>query len=79
MPDPSLLEVEHARVQTLAAEVERLREALGEYADHQSWRCEHPPHYYLAGDPPENGDCACGLLGTLKACGVSVEEVSPHP
>jgi hypothetical protein len=39
-----------------------LQEALDEYADHQSWRCQHPPHYYLAGDPPADGDCACGLI-----------------
>ena len=41
---------------------ELLREAM-EYVDHDSWRCAHPPHYYLAGydanDPPAG--CPCGL------------------
>jgi hypothetical protein len=53
----------HREVVELRQEIERLRAVLGEsleYLDHQSWRCAHPPHYYLAGDPPED-DCACGL------------------
>jgi hypothetical protein len=51
------------RIIELEAEVGRAVALLGEardYLDHQSWRCAHPPHYYLAGDPPED-DCACGL------------------
>jgi hypothetical protein len=38
-----------------------LAEAI-EYTDHQSWRCDHPPHWYLADSSaiPE-GDCPCGL------------------
>lgn len=43
----------------------RLREALTEardYLDHQSWRCAHPPHYYLAGDRTGGYEgCPCGL------------------
>lgn len=33
-----------------------LREAMDEYADHQSWRCDHPDRY--SHDP----DCPCGLV-----------------
>lgn len=45
-------------------------EALIEYGDHQSWRCAHPPHWYLV-DPSAvpDGDCPCGLLGTLARFG----------
>lgn len=49
--------------------VAALEEAVREYADHQSWRCAHPPHFYLAETPPDllaGEDCACGLTGTLK-------------
>lgn len=35
---------------------EALREALREYINHQSWRCEHPDRY------PHNPDCPCGLV-----------------
>jgi hypothetical protein len=48
-----------------------LEEALLEYAEHQSWRCDYPPHWYLV-EPsvvPEN-DCPCGLLGTLATLGL---------
>jgi hypothetical protein len=57
----------------LQAERDALREALVEYAEHGSWRCEHAPHYYLTdegrADIPE-GDCPCGLDGTLRKLGL---------
>jgi hypothetical protein len=31
---------------------ERLVELIREYAEHQSWRCDHPPHFYLAASCP---------------------------
>jgi hypothetical protein len=52
-------------VETLKAEArvreleEGLREAL-EYAEHESWRCQWPPRYYLT-SPPKDGHCPCGL------------------
>lgn len=52
-------------------EVAQLREAMREFATHQSWRCEHAPHWHMV-DPsrvPE-GDCPCGLLGVVKALGL---------
>jgi hypothetical protein len=49
--------------------VEQLRQIVLDYAQHDSWRCAYPPHYYLV-DPPEKGDCACGLLGRLRAVGI---------
>lgn len=41
-----------------------LREGLDDYAQHDSWRCAYPPHYYLANDGAKHleGDCPCGLL-----------------
>jgi hypothetical protein len=56
-------------------ELEQLREALREYAAHQSWRCEHPSHWYMvdrAVVPVD--DCPCGLLGTLKRLGLDVHD-----
>lgn len=55
-----------------AAEIARLREVVSEYAEHQSWRCAHPPHFYLAGDPPVD-DCACGLRSTLRDLQINEE------
>lgn len=52
----------------LTAEHDRYADLLAEardYLDHQSWRCAHPPHYYLADGPPEN-DCACGLDSFMR-------------
>jgi hypothetical protein len=38
-----------------------LQEALREYTDHQSWRCEHKDaSYYLAAGSPDD-PCPCGL------------------
>lgn len=45
---------------------ERLREDFAEYADHQSWRCEHPDRY------PWDPDCPCGLVEVERR--VSAEE-----
>jgi hypothetical protein len=63
MPGPSAstiaeLEATNAELRTL------LREGLDDYAQHDSWRCGYPPHYYLADNGAENlkGDCPCGLL-----------------
>jgi hypothetical protein len=53
-------------------------EALREYAEHQSWRCAYPPHYYFA-DPEVarlvvlDGDCPCGLLKVLRSFGIEGE------
>lgn len=51
--------VEYVRRDLFEAVVELLREASTEYADHASWRCAHPPHYYLT-EAPLSGDCPCG-------------------
>jgi hypothetical protein len=48
-------------------ERDRLREALVEYADHQSWRCGHPDRY--SQDP----DCRCGLVQTWRDLGFQIE------
>lgn len=42
------------------------REALEEYASHQSWRCEHPDRY------PWEPDCPCGLTGTLRELNIEM-------
>jgi hypothetical protein len=49
------------RVELLDEARALLAEAI-EYTDHQSWRCDHPPHWYLVDSSviPE-GDCPCGL------------------
>lgn len=54
--------------------VVKLTHLVTEYATHQSWRCEHAPHWHLV-DPssvPE-GDCPCGLLGALGEVGLAPE------
>lgn len=61
----------------LLGEIRELTELVGEYVDHDSWRCAHPPHYYLAGGPPEDGDCACGLLSALEKAGLDPEPWRP--
>jgi len=50
---------------------ELLHEAL-EYAEHTSWRCEHPPHYYLVNGPPAD-DCACGLIAFERRARAALE------
>lgn len=48
-------------------------DALLPYVEHDSWRCEHPPHYYLADTPAdllEGRDCYCGLIATLEELSV---------
>lgn len=53
--------------------VEQLRDALCEYAAHQSWRCEHAPHWYMVDSSVvPAGDCPCGLLATFAQLGVDV-------
>lgn len=61
----------------MATREELLLAIIDEYVQHDSWRCEHPPHYYLAGGPPENGDCACHLLSSLEAAGIDPEPWRP--
>jgi hypothetical protein len=59
------------RHRTMNGREQALADALREYAAHNSWRCEHPPHWYLV--HPEviaEDDCPCGLLGTFRALGV---------
>lgn len=51
---------------TRDALIRELRQALEEYADHQSWRCGHPDRY------PWNPDCPCGLVSTLRGFGIPV-------
>jgi hypothetical protein len=60
--------LESARAEGARQERKRLVALLGEHVEHTSWRCEHPPHYYLA-EPPEN-DCACGLTSALREAGL---------
>ena len=49
----------------------RLVEIIREYAQHDSWRCEHPPHFYLASpEPLPDGTCPCGLVDALHATGL---------
>lgn len=63
---------------------EKLVEIIEEYAEHASWRCAHPPHFYLAdGPPPEyvkGEDCPCGLVGALRAAGLEslAEQFTPR-
>ena len=50
-------------------DAETLKIALA-YADHQSWRCQYPPHFYIS-DPrgvPKH-DCPCGLNAFLRELG----------
>lgn len=51
-----------------------LRESL-DYAEHNSWRCEYPPHFYYVGavDVPE-GECPCGLLAWQKKVADALDE-----
>jgi hypothetical protein len=64
----------------MSDEVERLREelrltrAVAQYAQHDSWRCEYPPHYYLT--TPTNG-CPCGLDAALEALGELAQPETP--
>jgi hypothetical protein len=56
---------------------ELLAEAL-EYAEHLSWRCAYPPHFYLADKAASDalnarGDCPCHLLGFEKAAREALE------
>lgn len=48
---------------------------IGEFTQHDSWRCEHAPHFYMATLPDEaknNPDwCACGLLQSLAEAGIN--------
>jgi len=55
------------------AEVERLREVIQEYAQHDSWRCGHPGRY------PQDEDCPCGLLSTLRDAGLDWERWRAYP
>jgi hypothetical protein len=45
---------------------EELRQALVDYADHQSWRCGHPDRY------PWEPDCPCGLTAVLRRFNIEV-------
>lgn len=45
----------------LLTEIDRLREALREYADHQSWRCQYRNRY---------DECQCGLDETMVSLGL---------
>jgi len=65
-PIPVALEAAHA--EGARQERERLEGLLAEFLAHQSWRCEHPPHFYLAEKPPRD-DCPCRLLSTLREAG----------
>ena len=61
------------------AEGDRLRGLLaesGEYVEHASWRCAHPPHYYLANGPPDDGDCACGFDSFWRRVRGALKEAS---
>ena len=51
----------------------RLREAVEEYADHNSWRCGHPDRY------PWEPDCPCGLTAVLRELGIEMVAENPPP
>lgn len=63
----------------LLEEIRALTAVVNDYAQHDSWRCEHPPHYYLANDGAKQlgGDCACGLLSALERAGIDPEPWRP--
>lgn len=44
----------------------RLIALLADYAEHQSWRCDHPDRY------PWEPDCPCGLSRDLREFGLTV-------
>jgi hypothetical protein len=49
--------------------------AVADFAEHASWRCAWPPHYYLADGPPRDDEnyCPCGLLDALEKAGIDPE------
>lgn len=53
--------------------IRELEEAMREYAQHTSWRCEHPPHYYLVERSGGYVGCPCGLDATLRELGLAPE------
>lgn len=57
------------------ARIELFQDAIREYAQHNSWRCEHREHnFYLVGrDAKKNPDCPCGLDATLRELGLAPE------
>lgn len=62
----------------LLNEVRELTKLIEEFADHQSWRCAHADAgYYFVDGPPDDGDCACGLLSALKRAGIDPEPWRP--
>jgi len=55
------------------------RDALTEYGGHTSWRCEHPPHFYLADEAAarkivDRDDCYCGWRATARRLGIGEVE-----
>jgi hypothetical protein len=52
------------------AKKHRVTDAVLSYLDHDSWRCGHPPTFYLTGDPLPEGTCYCGLVDELHAVGL---------
>jgi hypothetical protein len=79
MPNPQPAKSERAGLEFPDMdEIGALREALREYANHTSWRCEHLPHFYLADKAAAEAimareDCFCGLVKTLRDLGVEVD------
>jgi hypothetical protein len=63
----------HEGLRKAWAERDALEQALKDYGDHQSRRCEYPPHYYLAGDPPTD-DCPCGFDKTMRELGLHPDQ-----
>jgi hypothetical protein len=56
------------------ARVEQLEQALREYAEHQSWRCQYADkQYYLVHSPPVD-DCACGFDKTMRELGLHPDQ-----
>jgi len=54
-----------------------LIEADREYLSHQSWRCEYPPHYYIAKRASDGHvGCPCGLDEFLKRIPVAREKAA---
>ena len=57
----------------LAQEHDELLAEFHEYAEHQSWRCGHAPHYYLVGGEALES-CPCGLDEVLARFPLATEK-----
>ena len=60
----------HAGPHDCAIRTVKVTDAVLSYLDHGSWRCGHPPNFYIVGDPLPEGTCPCGLVDELHAVGL---------